>query len=136
MLFFLIPLSVIILAGIIFIAVSPKSEPMVRRAAIIALAVIGVAVIASLILIFSQPVKVINAGVPGLPAVPAKDTQTTSMAVLIFSIFFLLFIAGILYIAFSRQKKQEAEKTKALKKEMPDMTSNLDSDEFWDDKEE
>jgi cbb3-type cytochrome oxidase subunit 3 len=56
--------------------------------------------------------------------------------VLIFSIVFLLFIAGILYIAFSQQKKQEAEKTKALKKEMPDMTKALDGDDLWGDKEE
>ncbi|MDR2094480.1 MAG: hypothetical protein LBP76_03045 [Treponema sp.] len=112
MLFFLVPLSVVILTGIIYFAVSLKSETAVRRTAIIALIVIGLAVIASLIVIFSEPVKATGSGIPGFPAVPVKPVKTNSPWVLLFSIIFLIFIALILFIAFRQQKKLENEKAK------------------------
>jgi hypothetical protein len=112
MLFFLVPLSAVILAGIIYFAVSLKSEAAVRRAAIIALIVIGLAVIASLIVIFSEPVKATGSGIPGLPAVPVKPVKTNSLLVLLFSIIFLAFIASILFIAFRQQKKLQDRNAK------------------------
>ncbi|MDR1903190.1 MAG: hypothetical protein LBQ88_13035 [Treponema sp.] len=110
MLYFLVPLSAVILAGIIYFAVSLKSEPVVRRTAIIALIVIGLAVITSLIVIFSEPVEAVGSDIPGIPAVPVKPVKTNSIWVFIFSIIFLLFIASILFIAIRQQKKQEEGK--------------------------
>ncbi|MHC6204394.1 hypothetical protein ACYULU_14540 [Breznakiellaceae bacterium SP9] len=106
MLFILIPLSIAILVGLGYLALSSKAERYLRISAIVVLIIIGLTVLTALVFIFTDEPLESGVALPDMPAIPIKPVTTFSINVVIFSIVFMLIIAAILFLAFRQQKKQ------------------------------
>jgi hypothetical protein len=99
--------SLALLGVIVRFALSPKTEKPVKRAAVIALAVISLAIIVCLIMIVSGPGVVEEEPVfSGLPlAEPVQVADPNTIYILIFGIIMLLFLGLIIFFAIKDKKK-------------------------------
>jgi uncharacterized protein with PQ loop repeat len=99
--------SLALLGVIIRFALSKKTEKLVKRAAIIALAVISLAIIICLIIIVSGPGVVeeepVFSGFPLAEPVQVADPSTTYF--LVFGIIMLLFLGLIIFFSMKDKKK-------------------------------
>ncbi|MFP3041228.1 hypothetical protein LQZ19_05340 [Treponema primitia] len=98
--------SLALLGVIIRFALSKQSEKLVKRAAVIALAVIGLAIIVCLILIITGPKQVEEEPVfSGLPlAEPVQVADSNVVYALIFGIIMLLFLGLIIFLSIRGKK--------------------------------
>ena len=114
MLYFLIPLPLIPLVFIAILAFSKKSDPMVKKIAIIALILIVVSIIiCGILLVKASSDEVSVANIPVI--VETQEVKTTDFRFLILFVIILAGIVGLLLFLLSREKK--ALKTrKSLKK--------------------
>jgi ABC-type lipoprotein release transport system permease subunit len=110
MLFVIIPVSIVLLGVIIYLALSPKSAKMVRLAALCALGAIMLSVIICVIIIFAgmggaeeEPVMpdFLTAEAP----VPA--TQGNPIAIILLAVFMLAFLGIIVFLSMRERKRQE-----------------------------
>lgn len=113
--YILIPLGIISLAGVIFLAVSRKSTFLVRIVALGALAAMIIAVIINLVKIFGAPVAgpvtgYVEAPPPGTPAV-----QSSNSLGLIAFIVFLIVVFVMVFIFSLREQRKNADKEKSGK---------------------
>jgi hypothetical protein len=109
MLYVFIPLAAIFLGVIVFFAVSKKTEPVLRLAAIIALGVITLAVAVCLIIIFAESGSVPVEPEPGdfLPDdSPKPKAGGLPWMIIIFTIILLGFLGFVIYLALKEQKLQ------------------------------
>ncbi|MDR1174470.1 MAG: hypothetical protein LBK83_03210 [Treponema sp.] len=113
MLYVFIPLAIIFLGVIVFFAVSKKTEPRLRLAAIVALGAITLAVMVCLILVFvgssSIPVEpepgVFFDDFPGDS--PRQKDGGLPWMVIIFTIILLGFLGTALYLALKERKRKK-----------------------------
>ena len=110
--FVLILLGVIILTGIIFLAVSPKSNRTIKMTALGALALMVLAIVISLFFIFG----VIRTGGTKEPVLPDMEIFETAaapppnyMALIMFSVFLIVLFILVVVLSF-REKKSAKEK--------------------------
>jgi hypothetical protein len=110
MLFVIIPLSIVLLGVIIYLALSPKSSKMVRLAALCALGAIMISVIICVIIIFAglggveeEPVMPDFLAVEPPPAPP----QGNFVAIFLLAIFMLAFLGIIVFLSMRERKRQE-----------------------------
>ncbi|WP_010259424.1 hypothetical protein [Treponema primitia] len=98
--------SLALLGVIIRFALSKQSEKLVKRAAVIALAVIGLAIVICLIMILTGPKPVEEEPVfSGLPlAEPVQVADSNMVYALLFGIIMLLFLGLIIFLS-TRDKK-------------------------------
>ncbi|GHV81196.1 hypothetical protein AGMMS49944_29870 [Spirochaetia bacterium] len=100
--------SLVLLVVIIRFALSKQTDKLVKRAAVIALAVISVAIVICVIMIVSGPKAVeeepVFAGFSPVEAAPV--TNPASVYALIFGVILVLFVGFIIYLAM-RDKKAE-----------------------------
>ena len=101
----LIPLGLITLSGIIYLAISRKSSPMVRITALVALALMIIAVIVCLFILFG----VIETGVSKVPVLPdapvdAVPVKPTNFAALIMLVVFLIIVFVLVLILSMRER--------------------------------
>jgi len=113
-------IGIILLAGMIYMALSKKTDAPVRMASLIALGLMILTVIISGIRIFTAgqepPADMSVVHVVPQPVEPqAGDVSTFGMLVFIF--FFLALLAAVVYISMKEQKKKLAEEANA--KELP-----------------
>jgi predicted membrane channel-forming protein YqfA (hemolysin III family) len=105
-----IVLSIGLLGVIAFLALSKKSEKLIKKLALIALIVIGLSIIASaaIVIIFDKPPEEpIEFQIPGLMAPqPKTPDSSNSMMILIFAIVLVLFLGMIIYLSLKEQKKK------------------------------
>ncbi|MDR1986921.1 MAG: hypothetical protein LBP88_08135 [Treponema sp.] len=104
----LILVSVGLFILIVYFALSKQSSLLIKRTAVIALILIGIAVAVSLYLIFSEPAVILGPRVPAeIPLekpVPVKAVRAIPIAA--GAILLLLFIALIVYIALRDQRRK------------------------------
>ena len=109
----LIPLGIATLAGVIYLAVSSKSSPMIRIASLCALALMVLTVIVCLLIIFGviqsdvQTVHVLPDAVP--PSEPAA-TGSGAITMVLLVIFMLAFFLVIVFLSLREQKRAAALK--------------------------
>jgi threonine/homoserine/homoserine lactone efflux protein len=108
MLYVFIPLALIFLGAIVFFAVSKKTEPGLRLAAIIALGLIVLAVIVCLILIFAGSSSIPVESEPGdfLDTSPAQKDGGLPWVIIIFTIILLGFLGFVIYLALKERNLQ------------------------------
>jgi formate hydrogenlyase subunit 3/multisubunit Na+/H+ antiporter MnhD subunit len=101
---------------IVYFALSKHSSLLVKRAAVIALILIGLALIVSLCIIFGEPTAILTKQAPVEVAqkdqVPVKVVKP--IPILIVVILFLLFIAWIVYISLRDQRRAQRGKTQGV----------------------
>jgi bacteriorhodopsin len=100
-------------ALIVYFAVSKKSSPPVRKAAVIALIIAGFSLIVSAVLIFSGSA---GAAVPGIEAVPDRPVQAKAVDPWYLAVFvavFLLFLGFIVFMGQRERREREAGKAPA-----------------------
>jgi hypothetical protein len=109
MLFVIIPLSLVLLGMIIYIALSPKSSKMHRLAALCALGAIMLSVIVCVIIIFAnqggeseEPVMPDFLAAEPIPAAP----QGNFVAVLLLAVFLLAFLGVVVFLAMRERKRE------------------------------
>jgi hypothetical protein len=99
--------SIILLAAIIRFALSKQTDKLVKRAAIIALAVIGFALVVCLVVIAAGPKAAeeepVFAGLSPVDAAPV--TNPNMVYALIFGGIMVLFVGFIIYLAVKEKKK-------------------------------
>ena len=118
----LIILSLGILVGIIYFAFSPKSSPLLKRVAFIALGVIALAlVICGIFLIMGPAEETGIIPIPGFHEPPAQEAESrVSVELVVFILIFLLIMGIIIYSAIKEQQKKSsklktAEKRRSIK---------------------
>ncbi|MDR2393788.1 MAG: hypothetical protein LBD93_06510 [Treponema sp.] len=108
----LILISLCLFILIVYFALSKRSSPLIKRTAVIALILIGIAVAVSVYLIYSEPVATLStkppSTIPPENPVPVRVVKTTP--VLIVTVLFFLFIAWIVYISLRDQRREEERK--------------------------
>jgi formate hydrogenlyase subunit 3/multisubunit Na+/H+ antiporter MnhD subunit len=108
--FILVPVGVIILAAVIYLAVSPKSNFRIRIAALIALAVMLISVIVSLILIFGiGPARPEG---PFLPFAEAVEQPPESKGNLLALTGFILFLVALFMLVFFMSLREQRKNGK------------------------
>ncbi|MDR2304662.1 MAG: hypothetical protein LBE10_08760 [Treponema sp.] len=109
MLYVFIPLALIFLGVIVFFAVSKKTEPRLRLAAIIALGIIALAVIVCLILVFSGSSSIPVEPEPGdfLDNSPKQKGGGLPWIIIIFTFILLGFLGLVIYLALKEQNRQK-----------------------------
>jgi amino acid transporter len=110
MLYVFIPLALIFLGVIVFFAVSKKTEPRLRLAAIIALGAIALAVMVCLILVFAGSSSIPVEPEPGdflNDSSPGKKGGGLPWLLIIFIIILLGFLGIVIYLALKEQKRPE-----------------------------
>jgi cbb3-type cytochrome oxidase subunit 3 len=94
---------------IVYFALSKQSSPLIKRTAVIALILIGIAVMVSVYLILSEPAAALTprppTEMPPENPVPVKVVKTTPILVL--AILFLLFIALTVYLSLRDQRRDQ-----------------------------
>jgi hypothetical protein len=104
--------SLILLAVIIRFALSPQTDKLVKRVAVIALGAIGLALLACLAVILSRFGGEETAAedlIPGLPlAEPSAAAGPDGIYMLIFGFVLLLFIGLIIFLSMREKKKLAA----------------------------
>ncbi|MFP3090467.1 hypothetical protein LQZ21_09095 [Treponema sp. TIM-1] len=100
----LLPAAVFLL--ILYFALSKKSDPLVKKAALITLILLTLSVIISLVLIFSKPAEeTISIAVESTPGTPVKANNTNLPALIIFILLFLLFLGVIIFILLRERRE-------------------------------
>ncbi|MDR2246520.1 MAG: hypothetical protein LBE17_07630 [Treponema sp.] len=112
----MIPLSIIALTFILYLAVSKKSSPIVRRLAILALILAAIALIVSAVFIVTASPQAVDPGpvtlpLPVKPVAPVQKVHWQEL--LIFSVLFLLFLLVLLALSI-RNNPPKAGKDGAL----------------------
>ena len=107
--YILIPLGVISMAGVIFLAVSKKSGFKLRVAAIAALALMIITVIICLVQIFGVPVASVLPANLDQQTTNATPVQNSNSGVLILVVIMLLAIFLLVVIFSIREHKQAAK---------------------------
>jgi hypothetical protein len=101
--------SLILLAAIIRFALSPQTDRLVKRAAIIALGVIGLAIVACLIAVVAGPEAVVEeevfAGLPLAEPVVAGISPNRIYMLILGSVMLAL-IGFIIFLALGEKKKK------------------------------
>jgi amino acid transporter len=113
MLYVFIPLALIFLGVIVFFAVSKKTEPRLRLAAIIALGAITLAVMVCLILVFVGSSSIPVESQPGdflEDSSPREKGGGLPWVLIIFTIILLGFLGVVIYLALKEQKQQKKKK--------------------------
>ncbi|MCL2192756.1 MAG: hypothetical protein FWB78_05100 [Treponema sp.] len=107
--FLLIALGVVAFAGIIYLAISKKSSFKVRIAALVALALMILAVIVSMSIVFgvaaAEPGTRVQLDMPPPETVPTTGPNTGVM--LMFVIFLLVLFFLVLILSLREQRKKE-----------------------------
>jgi multisubunit Na+/H+ antiporter MnhB subunit len=100
--------SLALLAVIIRFALSPQTEKPVKLAALIALAVIGLSIVACLVMVFSGPGKTEEEQVfAGLPlAEPVAVANSNRGYLLAVGIIMLLFVGLIIFLSLREKRKK------------------------------
>lgn len=105
----LIVVSVCFFILIVYFALSKGSSPLIKRTAVIALILIGIAVLVSLCILFSEPTVTLNTKplteIPPERPVPIKVVKSTP--ILIMAILLLLFIAWAVCISLRDQRREQ-----------------------------
>ena len=101
----LIPLGLITLGGIVYLAISRKSSNTVRISALVALALMIIAVIVCLLVIFGV-IQTSVAQAPVLPDAPVDATPAppTNFAALIMLVIFLIAVFALVLILSMRER--------------------------------
>ncbi|GHV91225.1 hypothetical protein AGMMS50268_17280 [Spirochaetia bacterium] len=110
MIFISFPLALVFLGFIIYLALSKKSSPLIRLAALIAIGVIILAVIVCLIIIFAGFEPAAKTGVPAdfvfeEPAVPANNL----FPIIILAVFILVLLGTVVFLALREQRRVKQE---------------------------
>jgi cytochrome bd-type quinol oxidase subunit 1 len=100
-----IPVALVLLGLIAWIALSKKSSPAIRRTAVGALILIGLSVILSLILIFSGPKTAVVSGPGTYSSEPAVPANPPSYSIVFFLAFLLSLLTLIIFFALRKEKK-------------------------------
>jgi cytochrome bd-type quinol oxidase subunit 2 len=114
MLIILIPLGIVVFAGVAYLAISKKSSLKVRIVALVALALMVAAVIVCLFLIFgntSQATVVLPAG-PPVDVSSNKETNFNELLIFVIMLIVLFLIVSILSL---REQRLAAKKNKQTK---------------------
>jgi cytochrome bd-type quinol oxidase subunit 2 len=113
----MILLSIIALTFILYLAMSKKSSPIVRRLAILALILAAIALIVSAVFIVAASPQEAEPGPVTLP-LPVKPVAPVQKVywqeLLIFSVLFLLFLLFLLALSRGRNNPPKAGKDGAL----------------------
>jgi cytochrome bd-type quinol oxidase subunit 2 len=109
MLVLLIPLGIVVFAGVVYLAISKKSSLMVRIAALAALALMITATIVCLYVIFGSPGQA-TAIMPVGPPVDAPPMQDSNFSELLMFIVFLIAIFLLVFILSLREQRLAAKK--------------------------
>jgi ABC-type phosphate transport system permease subunit len=109
MLFVIIPISLVLLGVIIYLALSPKSSKMVRLAALCALGAIMLSVIVCVIIIFAGQTGATEEPVMPdfLAAEPPPPPQGNSIAILLLAVFMVVFLGIIVFLSMRERKRQD-----------------------------
>jgi hypothetical protein len=105
---FLFPLPVLAVAGILYFLISGKSVPAVRRAAVIALALVILSVLVCSVFVLGRSVAVTGPGyspegeIPVTPVPPPNLTLIVGMA--------LVFLLFVILIAIAARREQRRRK--------------------------
>lgn len=90
---------------ILYFALSKKSGPLVRKAALITLILLTLSVIISLFFIISGPSETaLGLPVESVPDTPVQNNNTNLPALIIFVILFLLFLGIIIFILLRERR--------------------------------
>jgi FtsH-binding integral membrane protein len=110
--FLLIPMGLIVLAGIIYLAISKKSSFTVRIASLIALGLMIAAVIVCLFIVFGMSAAPKG---PWLPDAPSPETPPQAGSSSVAMIFFIVFLIALLLVVIlvSMREHRRAEKARA-----------------------
>ena len=105
----LIPLGLVTLTGIIYLAISRKSSPVVRIAALVALALMIIAVIVCLLILFGV-IETAASKAPVLPDAPVDSVpvKPTNFVALIMLVVFLVIMFVLVLILSMRERHQIA----------------------------
>jgi membrane protease YdiL (CAAX protease family) len=110
--------SIFLLGVITFLALSKKSEKIIKKLAFIALIVIGVSVIAStvIVIVFDKPPEEpIEFRIPGLlPQQPKAPSSSNNIMALVFAILLVLFLGVIIYVSLKDQNQGKNRKKKQI----------------------
>jgi len=106
----IIPVTVciVLLAAIVYLAVSPRSDFKVRLAAIVALAAMVITVIICLIRIFTAPAAANVQVLPDQPPPPPPPPPNTMAMVLLIVILIAVFVV-VLLLSIREQRRQAKE---------------------------
>jgi multisubunit Na+/H+ antiporter MnhB subunit len=101
-------ISLALLAVIIRFALSPQTDKPVKRAALIALGAIGLAIVACLVIVIAGPRATEEEEVfAGLPlAEPVTVVNSNRIYMLAFGIIMLLFVGLIIFLSLREEKKK------------------------------
>jgi cytochrome bd-type quinol oxidase subunit 1 len=98
-----------LVALIAYFALSKKSSPAIRWAAIIALILIGLSVAVCLVILFSGPTEAGGTAVVTIAAPPVKEaapSDDSSFSITIFVAIFLLFLVAVIFFSLREQRRQ------------------------------
>ncbi|MDR1253091.1 MAG: hypothetical protein LBK62_13155 [Treponema sp.] len=109
--FILIPLGLILLSSVIYMALSKKSSPKIRIAALIALATMVLSLVISLFLILVMgPVEPEAPLIPfAMPIGEPPDTETNILVLLGFALFLLALFTVVLVISLREQRRSRVK---------------------------
>ena len=110
--YFLIPLGLATLAGIIYLAVSSKSTFKVRIAALCALGLMILAVIICLFLIFGGKSASGSSAFPDAPPVEESSVSGPNIMAILLLVIILLALFLFVLIKSLREQKKKAKNTK------------------------
>jgi hypothetical protein len=106
---FLFPLPVLAAAGIFYFIVSGKSAPAVRRAAIIAFALVLLTTLVCSVFILSRPAAAAGPGYSLEAETPVTPLSSSNLALVIgLSLVFLLFVILIAIAARREQRRRKS----------------------------
>jgi formate hydrogenlyase subunit 3/multisubunit Na+/H+ antiporter MnhD subunit len=100
--------SLALLAVIIRFALSPQTDRLVKRAAIIALALIGLALVACLVIVFTGPKATEEAEVfAGLPLAESVTVVNSGRIYMLLLGFVMLLLVGLIILLSLRDEKKK-----------------------------
>ncbi|MDR2478410.1 MAG: hypothetical protein LBD48_03750 [Treponema sp.] len=109
MLFIVIPLGIVILAGISYVAISRKSGFMLRIAALAALGVMIISVVICLLLVFGFGAAPKTAALPDAPPPENPLPAGSGSAALVFFIVFLVALFLVVFLLSMREQRKAAQ---------------------------
>jgi uncharacterized membrane-anchored protein len=92
-------------ALISYFAISRRSSPLIKRTALAALILIGLSVLTSLFVIFTEPSGKAEAAFGDIPAEPVSSQPGNIAAAIAFGIFILLFLALIVFLTLRESRR-------------------------------
>jgi hypothetical protein len=113
MLVFGVILSLGILAAMIYLALSKKSGRFIRRAAVIALIIIGISLVISVVILLGGSFGSSKPVMGDIPVKPASPANTDVGYVITFLIMLLLLLGLIAFVSI-REKKQRGKVSRGL----------------------